>query len=41
MQALAHTRNVALIVGHAARNQHNKQRHDHKEWRKLHQLNGR
>ena len=41
VQALAHARNVALIVGNATRNQHNKQRHYHKERRELHQLNGR
>ena len=40
VQPLAHTRNVALIVGHATRDQHNEQRHHHKERRELHQLNG-
>ena len=41
MQALAYARNIALIVGHAARNQHDEQRHHHKERCELHQLNGR
>ena len=41
VQALAHARNIALVIGNTTRNQHNKQRHRHKEGRELHQLNGR
>ena len=41
VQALAHARNVTLIIGNTARDQHNEQRHHHKERRELHQLNGR
>ena len=41
VQALAHARNVTLIIGNTARDQHDKQRHHHKKWRELHQLNSR
>ena len=40
VQTLAHARNVALVIGNTARNQHDKQWHRHKEGRELHQLNG-
>ena len=41
VQALGNARNITLIIGDTTRNQHDKQRHKHKERRQLHHLNGR
>ena len=41
VQTLGNARNVTLVIGDTARNQHDKQRHHHKERCELHQLNGR
>lgn len=40
VQTLGNACNIALVIGNTTRNQHDKQRHRHKEGRELHQLNG-
>ena len=41
VQTLGNACNIALVIDNTTRNQHDKQRHRHKEGRKLRQLNGR